>query len=133
MGVSPLQVETTEALDNLAEIVDASDGIMVARGDLGVEVPLAQVATWQKDMVQYCLAAGKPVIVATQMLESMQSNPRPTRAEVSGVTPHTAHCPYRSPPLGAPLSLCTVCGAGRLTPSLAALAAQAAAGYAAAV
>jgi len=80
------KVESTEALDNLPEIIEASDGIMVARGDLGVEVPLHQVTTWQKEMVALCVAAGKPVVVATQMLESMQSNPRPTRAEVADVT-----------------------------------------------
>jgi len=80
------KVETTEALDNLEEIVAASDGIMVARGDLGVEVDIWEVTTWQKEMVRLCVEAGKPVIVATQMLESMQKNPRPTRAEVSDVT-----------------------------------------------
>merc|ERR1719353_1913958 len=80
------KVETTEALDNLQEIVDASDGIMVARGDLGVEVDIWEVTTWQKEMTRLCVEAGKPVIVATQMLESMQKNPRPTRAEVSDVT-----------------------------------------------
>ena len=79
------KVETTEALDNLEEIVEASDGIMVARGDLGVEVDIWQVTTWQKEMVRLCVEAGKPVVVATQMLESMQKNPRPTRAEVSDV------------------------------------------------
>ncbi|KAH8052488.1 pyruvate kinase [Aureococcus anophagefferens] len=79
-------VESLGALDELDGIVDASDGVMVARGDLGVEVPIASVATWQKTIVGLCRAAGKPVIVATQMLESMQKNPRPTRAEVADVT-----------------------------------------------
>ncbi|EOD34282.1 pyruvate kinase, partial [Emiliania huxleyi CCMP1516] len=88
------KVESTEALDRLGEIIEASDGLMVARGDLGVEVPIAHVATWQKEMVaksslharRSCTQAGKPVVVATQMLDSMQSNPRPTRAEVADVT-----------------------------------------------
>merc|ERR1719331_3368045 len=80
------KIETTEALDNLEEIVAASDGIMMARGDLGVEVDIWQVTTWQKQLVKLCVEKGKPVIVATQMLESMQKNPRPTRAEVADVT-----------------------------------------------
>jgi pyruvate kinase len=80
------KIETTEALDNLEEIVAASDGIMVARGDLGVEVDIWQVTTWQKELVKLCVEKGKPVVVATQMLESMQKNPRPTRAEVADVT-----------------------------------------------
>ena len=80
------KIESTEALDNLPEIIEASDGIMVARGDLGVEIDLAEVVTWQKDMVAMAVAAGKPVVVATQMLETMQKNPRPTRAEVADVT-----------------------------------------------
>ena len=80
------KIESTEALEELSEIIAASDGIMVARGDLGVEVPIEHIATYQKDIVEMCVAAGKPVVVATQMLESMQKNPRPTRAEVADVT-----------------------------------------------
>lgn len=80
------KIESQEALDNWDEILDESDAIMVARGDLGVEVPLQTVAIWQKKIVADCNAAGKPVIVATQMLESMQKNPRATRAEVADVT-----------------------------------------------
>merc|ERR1712100_192146 len=80
------KIESLDALQNIDDIIEKSDGIMVARGDLGVEVPLAQIATWQKTVVAKCREKGKPVIVATQMLESMQKNPRPTRAEVSDVT-----------------------------------------------
>ena len=80
------KVESLDALQNIDDIIEKSDGIMVARGDLGVEVPLAQIATWQKTVVAKCREAGKPVVVATQMLESMQKNPRPTRAEVADVT-----------------------------------------------
>ena len=80
------KIESTEAIDELRAIVHASDGIMVARGDLGVEVPIEHVITLQKEMVDLCLSVGKPVVVATQMLESMQKNPRPTRAEVADVT-----------------------------------------------
>ncbi|WP_022924075.1 pyruvate kinase [Serinicoccus marinus] len=77
------KIEKPQAVDNLAGIVDAFDGIMVARGDLGVELPLEQVPLVQKDAIQLCREKAKPVIVATQVLESMVDNPRPTRAEAS--------------------------------------------------
>ncbi|WP_019148001.1 pyruvate kinase [Timonella senegalensis] len=77
------KVEKPQAVENLAEIVDAFDAIMVARGDLGVELPLEQVPLVQKRAVELARRAAKPVIVATQVLESMISNPRPTRAEAS--------------------------------------------------
>jgi pyruvate kinase len=79
------KIEKPEALKNIDEIIMESDAIMVARGDLGVEIPLEEVPMWQKLIVAKCNAAAKPVIVATQMMESMIENFRPTRAEVNDV------------------------------------------------
>ena len=79
------KIESQEGIDNIDEILQVSDGLMVARGDMGVEIPFINLPFVQKTLIKKCNALGKPVITATQMLDSMQENPRPTRAEVTDV------------------------------------------------
>jgi len=80
------KIERHEAIENLDGILEATDAVMVARGDLGMEIPLSKVPVIQSEIIRRCVELAKPVIVATQMMESMVSNPRPSRAEVSDVS-----------------------------------------------
>ena len=79
------KIEKWEAVENIDEIIDAFDAVMVARGDLGVEIPVERVPIIQKDVIEKANHSGKPVVIATQILESMTKNPFPTRAEVSDI------------------------------------------------
>jgi len=88
LGYKPFviaKIERERALEHIAEILEADDGIMIARGDLGVEVPIERILVVQKDLMRRANQKAKPVITATQMLESMVTDPRPTRAEATDV------------------------------------------------
>src|SRR5208283_4535956 len=89
LGYHPViiaKIERSNALDHMDDILDEADGIMIARGDLGVEVPIERIAVIQKDLIRQTNRRAKPVITATQMLESMTGSPRPTRAEATDVS-----------------------------------------------
>ena len=79
------KIENQEGVDNIDEIIDASYGVMIARGDLGIEVPIERIPGIQRQIIHKCVVKKKPVIVATQMLHTMINNPRPTRAEVTDI------------------------------------------------
>lgn len=81
-----VKIENETALENIDELIAVSDAVMVARGDLGVEVPIERLAYWQKNIIKKCIDAKKPVITATEMLDSMIKRPRPTRAEATDVS-----------------------------------------------
>ena len=80
------KIENASAIENIEEIIEVADAVMVARGDLGIEIPIRELAYWQKKIIDLCRQNNKPVIVATQMLKSMVDNYRPTRAEVTDVS-----------------------------------------------